>query len=82
MKERNIHCHEVRTGTVSVTYLLKDHKGQVLKGGFYEYEIRKSDVGDVYLIEKVMERKGDRVRVRWLGFDSKHATWIRKSDMI
>ena len=32
--------HSVRP-TVPVTYLLKDHTGEVLKGSFYEYEISK-----------------------------------------
>lgn len=68
--------------TVPVTYLLKDHKGEVLEGGFYEHELSKTSVGDVYLVEKILQRKGDRVRVRWLGFDGKHDSWIRKKDLI
>lgn len=68
--------------TIPVTYLLKDHKGDVLEGGFYEHELSKTTVGDVYLVEKILQRKGDRVRVRWLGFDGKHDTWIRKTDLI
>lgn len=32
--------------------------GEVLKGGFYEHEIRKSNVGDVYLVEKLFNAKG------------------------
>jgi len=68
--------------TVPVTYLLKDHTGEVLAGGFYEYELSKTGVGDVYLVEKILQRKGDRVRVRWLGFDGKHDSWIPKKDLI
>lgn len=29
-------------------------------------------MGDVYLVAKVLQRKGDSVRVRWLGFDTIH----------
>lgn len=68
--------------TVPPTYLLKDHTGEVLEGGFYQHELSKTSVGDVYLVEKILRRKGDRVRVRWLGFDGKHDTWIRKTDLI
>ena len=68
--------------TVPVTYLLKDHTGEVLEGGFYEQELNKSTMGDVYLVEKILQRKGDRVRVRWLGFDGKHDSWIPKADLI
>lgn len=74
--------YKVQTTTIPVTYLLKDHLNKVLKGGFYEHEISKSNVGDVYLVEKVLQRKGDRVRVRWLGFDGKHDAWIHKKDLI
>lgn len=56
------------------TYLLNGHRGDVSKGGFYEHEISKTTVGDVYLVEKVIQRKGDRVRVHWLGFGGKHDT--------
>lgn len=68
--------------SVPVTYLLKDHTKQVLKGGFYEHEISKTKVGNVYLVEKVMKRSGDRVRVRWLGFNGKHDSWIHKNDLL
>jgi len=68
--------------TIPVTYLLKDHTGEVLAGGFYEYELNKTRVGDVYLVEKILQRKGDRVRVRWLGFNGKHDSWIPKKDLI
>ena len=68
--------------TLPVTYLLKDHTGEVLAGGFYEHELSKTSVGDVYLVEKILQRKGDRVRVRWLGFDGKHDSWIPRKDII
>ena len=68
--------------TVPVTYSLKDHTGEVLEGGFYEQELSKTSVGDVYLVEKILRRKGDHVRVRWLGFDGKHDSWIHKKDLI
>lgn len=68
--------------TVPITYLLKDHTGDVLAGGFYEKELSKTEVDEVYLVEKILQRKGDRVRVRWLGFDGKHDSWIRKKDLI
>lgn len=68
--------------TVPVTYLLKDHTGETLAGGFYEQELSKTSVGDVYLVEKILQRKGARVRVRWLGFDGKHDSWIPKKDLI
>ena len=82
MYKRQIYTvHRVQP-TVPVTYLLKDHTGDVVEGVFYEQELSKTSVGDVYLVEKILQRKGDRVRVRWLGFDGKHDSCIHKKDLI
>lgn len=67
--------------TNPVTYALQDYKGEILKGGFYEHEINLSKTGDVYLVEKVLKRKGDKVLVRWLGFDKSHDTWVHKNSI-
>lgn len=64
--------------TVSVTYLLKDHIGEVFEGG----GIYEQGVGDVYLVEKILQAKGDHVRVRYHGFDGKHGSRISKADLI
>lgn len=68
--------------TVPVSYHLRDNKGDIVKGSFYEQELLKTRVGDVYLIEKVLQRKGERIKVRWLGFDGKHDSWINKKDVV
>ena len=68
--------------TIPVTYTLKDYRNNVLKGKFYEYEMRKTTVGPVYLVEKVLKKKGDKVFVKWLGFDGEHNSWINKKELI
>lgn len=68
--------------TVPTTYLLKDHNGVVLKGSFYTKELQKSKTDDVYLVEKVLRRKGDKVLVKWFGFEGAHNTWINKKDLV
>jgi len=68
--------------TTPKTYLLKDNTGELLQGGFYGHELLQSKVGDVYLVEKVLKRKKDKVLVRWLGFDKKHDSWIATKDLI
>lgn len=68
--------------TVPVTYILQNSDNLVLKGGFYEEEISKSKVGNVYLIQKVLRKKGNKVLVRWLGFDKSSDTWIDKSQIV
>lgn len=68
--------------TEPVTYILKDDRGEVVKGGFYEQELRTTKCGDTYLIEKVVRSSKDKVLVRWLGFDKTYDSWINKSDLV
>lgn len=63
-------------------YILKDTKGELLKGGFYQQELSKTKLPDTYLIEKVVRRRGDRLLVRWLGFDENHDSWINIKDLL
>lgn len=63
------------------TYLLRDSRGQEIKGGFYGFEIQKVKYPDVYLVEKVLRRKGSKLYVSWLGMDKSHNSWINKSDL-
>ncbi|XP_043460811.1 uncharacterized protein LOC122497636 [Leptopilina heterotoma] len=67
--------------TKPVTYKLKDYQNQPIEGGFYEEELLKVQYPDVYLVEKVLKTRGNDVYVKWLGFDSSHNSWIKKSDM-
>lgn len=64
------------------TYILKDHNGEVLKGGFYQEELSKSKFYDIYLIQKVLRKKGNKLLVRWLGFDKTHDSWIDKKELV
>lgn len=68
--------------TIPETYLLKDNKGELLQGGFYGHEMLLSEIGDVYLVEKVLKRKKDNVLVRWLGFDKTQDSWIPEKDLL
>lgn len=67
--------------TRPVTYILKDYRGEILQGGFYQQELSKTKVTDTYLIEKVLKKKGDKLYVRWLGFDKSHDSWVNKKDL-
>lgn len=68
--------------TSPVTYTLKDDKGEMLKGCFYQQELSKTQFSDTYLIEKVVKRKANKVLVRWLGFDKSHDSWVDKKELI
>lgn len=68
--------------TIPPTYILNDNKGNVLKGAFYEQELLRTKVGDVYLVEKILRKRGNRVLVRWKGFDKSADSWINESDLV
>jgi hypothetical protein len=67
--------------TIPPTYLLNDYQGTPILGGFYEPELQKSKVGDIYFIEKIIKRSGPKMLVKWLGFDDTHNTWIRSTEI-
>ena len=62
--------------TNPTTYLLEDLQGHPISGGFYEYELQKTKQPDVFLIEKILRKKGKKMYVKWLGFDSSHNSWV------
>lgn len=68
--------------TFPETYILKDKTGEILQGSFYGHELLKSKTGNVYLVEKILRKKKDKVYVRWLGFDKTHDSWVDKKDLL
>lgn len=63
------------------TYKLKDYQDEPIAGGFYEQELLRTKVPDIYLIEKVLRKRGNKLLVKWLGFDDSHNSWINKLDL-
>ena len=39
------------------TYLLADYNGEKILGGFYEFELQKTNYKDDYLVEKVLKEE-------------------------
>ena len=62
--------------TEPTTYYLRDINGQDIEGGFYSEELAKVKYPDLYLIEKVLYKRGQRARVKWYGFSSDHNSWV------
>jgi hypothetical protein len=68
--------------TNPVTYLLEDFQGSQIQGGFYKHELLKTKFNNVYLVEKIIKRRGDKVFVKWLGFPNKFNSYINKADLL
>ena len=64
--------------TFPETYELEDYQKNPIEGGFYKEELQKSKNPDVYLIEKVLKRRGNKIFVKWIGFDNTHNSWVHK----
>lgn len=64
------------------TYKIIDSENQIIKGTFYEPELLKVKHPDIYLVEKILKKKPNKVYVKWLGLGDKHNSWISKKQLI
>ena len=55
--------------TVPWTYPISDLNGEEITGCFYEKELQKTNQKE-FRIEKVLKRKGDKLYVRWKGYNN------------
>ena len=65
--------------TVPWTYVVSDLNGEGITGSFYEKELQKTSQ-EKFRIEKLHRRKGDKLYVKWKGYDSRFNSWIDKKD--
>ena len=67
--------------TVPSTYVISDLNGGEIVGNFYEKELPKTSQKE-FRIEKVIKRKGDKLYVKWRGYNNSFNSWIDKKDLI
>ena len=67
--------------TVPWTYIINDLNGEEFIGTFYEKELQKTKQKE-FRIEKVLKRKGDKLYVKWKGYDNSFNSWIDKKDLV
>lgn len=58
---------------------MEDDKKEEIQGGFYTEELQKVKNPDIYLVEKVLQKKGNKLLVKWLGMNNSHNSWINKN---
>ncbi|KAJ8914136.1 hypothetical protein NQ315_016214 [Exocentrus adspersus] len=59
-----------------------DETGKEITGGFNELELQKVKHPDAHLVEKVLRKKGNKVFVKWLGYNDKHNSWIDSNNVL
>ena len=55
--------------TVPWTYVVSDLNGEEITGSFYEKELQKTNQ-QKFRREKVLKRKGDKLYIKWKGYDN------------
>ena len=67
--------------TVPWTYVINDLNGEEFTGTFYEKEFQKTNQKE-FRIEKVIKIKGDKLYVKWKGYNSLFNSWIDKKNLV
>ena len=69
--------------TVPWTHVFNDFNGEEIIGIFYEKEkeLQKTNQKEL-VIEKVIKRKGDKLYVKWKGYDKSFNSWNDKKGLV
>ena len=57
-----------------------DLKGEEIVETFYEKEFKKANQKE-FRAEKLIKRKGDKLYIKWRGYDNSFNSWIDKKDL-
>jgi len=62
---------------------VEEWDGTPLEGTFYAQELQKVSLkdDDLFRIDKIVRRKGDKVLVRWKGWPVKYDSWVDKKGL-
>ena len=63
------------------TYKIADFDGEEIQGTFYEQELQKTRQ-EIYRIEKVIRKRGNRSLVKWLGYPESFNSWVDNKDLV
>ena len=63
--------------TVPWTYIINDVNGKEIIGTFYVKELLKTNQEE-FRIEEVIKKKGNKLYVKWKGYDNSFNSWIDK----
>ena len=67
--------------TVPLAYVINDLNGKEIAGSFYEKELQKTNKKESR-IERIIKRKGDKLYVKWKGYDNSSSSWIDTKKML
>ena len=67
--------------TVPWTFIINDLNGKEIIGTFCGKELQKTNKKE-FRIEKVINKKGNKLYVKWKAYDNSFNSWIDKKDLI
>ena len=67
--------------TVPWTYIVNDFNNEEIIESFYEKKLQKTNQKE-FRTEKVLKRKGDKLYVKWKGYNNSFNSWINKKDLL
>ena len=67
--------------TIPWTHVLNDLNGEEITGTFYGKELQATNQQELR-IEKVLTRKGDKLYVKWKGYNNSFNSWPDKKDTV
>ena len=63
------------------TYVISDLNREEIVGSFYEKELHKVNQKE-FGFEKVIKRKGNKLYVKWKGYNNSFNSWFDQKDLI
>ena len=67
--------------TVPWTYVINDLNGEEVIATFYEKELQKTNQEE-FRIEKLIKRKGNKIYVKWKGYNNSFNSCIDKANLV
>ena len=71
--------------TIPVTYLIREENGDLVKGGFYEQELQKTQKKRIFEIDYELDKRVLKGRpqtlVKWKGYPVSYNKWIYDRDL-
>ena len=69
------------------TYVISDINGEYITVSFYKKVLitstsTRSTNQQIFRIEKIIKRKGNKLYVKWKGYDDSFKSWINKKDFL
>ena len=72
----------IKKSLPKILYKLQSLSNEEIIGYFYTEELVKVDKSNqIYLVDKILQSRGNRRLVRWKGYGKEHDSWVNAKDI-